>query len=109
VCCGLLYVHSHRGTEANGYLDCQWYDHTNTVKGGNKGCGKPRWVCNVVRKWVDNKRNVSVVVQANNQTLALRPAHEWRCVCVISERTFTRREANLCSCKRSTKETYNWG
>jgi hypothetical protein len=31
---GLLYAHSHRGIEPNGYLDCQWYDHTNTTKDG---------------------------------------------------------------------------
>jgi len=28
-----MYAHSHRGTEANGYLDRRWYDHINTVKG----------------------------------------------------------------------------
>jgi hypothetical protein len=31
---GLLYVHSYKGIEINGYLDCQWYDHTNTMKDG---------------------------------------------------------------------------
>jgi hypothetical protein len=30
--CALLHVHSHKGTKVNGYLGCQWYDHTNTVK-----------------------------------------------------------------------------
>jgi len=34
MCHGLLYAHSHKGTKANGYLDCQWYDHINTMKGG---------------------------------------------------------------------------
>jgi hypothetical protein len=31
---GLLYAHSHKGTEANGYLDRKWYDHTNNIKDG---------------------------------------------------------------------------
>jgi hypothetical protein len=30
---GLLYAHSNRGTKTNGYLDRQWYDHIDTVKG----------------------------------------------------------------------------
>jgi hypothetical protein len=30
----LLYVHFHKGSEANGYLDHQWYDHINTMKDG---------------------------------------------------------------------------
>jgi hypothetical protein len=32
--CGLSYAHSHKGTKTNGYVDCQWYDHTYTVKDG---------------------------------------------------------------------------
>jgi len=32
-CHGLLYIHSHKGTEINGYINCQWYDYTNTMKG----------------------------------------------------------------------------
>jgi hypothetical protein len=32
--CELLYVHSRKGTEENWYLDCQWYDHINTMKDG---------------------------------------------------------------------------
>jgi hypothetical protein len=31
---GLLYVHSRKGTEANEYEDCQWYDHIDTVIDG---------------------------------------------------------------------------
>ncbi len=31
---GLLYVYSCKDTKANGYLDCQWYDHTNAMKDG---------------------------------------------------------------------------
>jgi len=34
MCYGLLYAHSHKGIKANGYLDRQWYDHINTMKGG---------------------------------------------------------------------------
>jgi len=33
MCRELLYVHSHKGIELNGYLDHQWCDHTNTMKG----------------------------------------------------------------------------
>jgi hypothetical protein len=33
MCHGLLYAHSHRGIEANGYLSHQWYDHTDTIRG----------------------------------------------------------------------------
>ncbi len=35
-------------------------------------CCKPRQVCSVVRKWVDDKQNVSVVGQINNQMFALK-------------------------------------
>jgi hypothetical protein len=31
---GLLYSNSRNNIEANGYLDCQWYDHINIVKDG---------------------------------------------------------------------------
>jgi len=34
VCCGLLYIHSYRGTKTNGNLDHQWYDHYDIMKGG---------------------------------------------------------------------------
>jgi hypothetical protein len=44
------------------------------------GCGKPKQVHGVVRKWVKDKRNVGVVGQANNQTLALGLTHERKCV-----------------------------
>jgi len=42
------------------------------------GCGKTRWVRNVIRKWVGDKWNVGVVGQANNQVHALGSAHEQR-------------------------------
>jgi hypothetical protein len=28
------YAHSHKAIKTNGYLDRQWYDHTNTMKDG---------------------------------------------------------------------------
>jgi hypothetical protein len=34
VYCGLLYAHSYKGKKTNGYLDRQWYNHTNIVKDG---------------------------------------------------------------------------
>jgi hypothetical protein len=58
--CGFPYIHFQRGTKANEYLYCHWYDHIDTMW-TTIGCGKPKWVCNSVRKWVDNKRNVGVV------------------------------------------------
>jgi hypothetical protein len=63
------------------------------------GCGKPRWIHNVVKKWTKNKQNVSVVGQANNQVLAPRPTHEWRCARMIFEGTSIKSETNSCSCK----------
>jgi hypothetical protein len=39
-------------------------------------CGKPRHVCSVVRKWVEDKWNSSVVGWPNNQTPTPRPTHE---------------------------------
>jgi hypothetical protein len=33
---GLLCVHSYKGTETNGYLDRQWYDHIDIVKNGQQ-------------------------------------------------------------------------
>jgi hypothetical protein len=60
------------------------------------GCGKPKWVHNVVKKWANDKRNVGVVGWVNNQAPAPGPAHEWRCACVIFEGAPTRREANSC-------------
>jgi hypothetical protein len=63
------------------------------------GCGKPRQVCNVIRKWVDDKRNLGVIGQINNQASTPRPTHEQRHVCVISEGTFIQSEKKSCSYK----------
>jgi hypothetical protein len=73
------------------------------------GCGKLREVHNVVRKWVKDKRNVSVVGQVNNRTHAPELAHEWRPICMISKGVSTRSEVESCSCRWFTKETYNLG
>jgi hypothetical protein len=56
MCRGLLHIHFYRGIELNGYLDHQWCDHIDTMKGGaTVGCGKPRWIRNVVKKWANDK------------------------------------------------------
>jgi hypothetical protein len=39
-------------------------------------CGKLRHVCSVVRKWVEDKWNASVVGRPNNQAPTPRPTHE---------------------------------
>ncbi len=36
-------------------------------------CGKPRQVCNVVKKWTKDKQNVGVVGWANNQVTTIGP------------------------------------
>ncbi len=36
-------------------------------------CCKPRWIRNAVRKWDNDKQNVGVVGQVNNQAPALGP------------------------------------
>ncbi len=37
-------------------------------------CKKLRHVCSVIKKWVNDKRNVGVVGQVNNQVFVLGPA-----------------------------------
>ncbi len=71
------------------------------------GCGKPRWVCSVVRKWVEDKQNVDVVRWANNQAPTFRLAHEQRCAHMISEGSYTKSETNSCSCSQFAKKTSN--
>jgi len=71
------------------------------------GCSKPRQVHSATRKWANDKQNVNVVKQINNQTLALELKHERKHVRVIFKRTSTRREANSCSCKQFAKEARN--
>jgi hypothetical protein len=70
-------------------------------------CGKPKEVHSVIRKWINDKQNASVVGWVNNQAPTLGPTHEWRCAGVISERVSTKREANSYLCKWSIKESYN--
>ncbi len=71
------------------------------------GCGKPRQVCNVVKKWVNDKQNVGVVGRVNNQEPILGPTHEQRRAQAISKGMSTRGEANSYSCKWSAKEVCN--
>jgi hypothetical protein len=64
---GLFYVHSHKCTKTNRYLNRQWYDHIDTVKKwATVRCGKPRRVHNVLMKWIKDKRNANVGKQANS-------------------------------------------
>ncbi len=76
-----------------------------TPMGAPMGYGKPKQVCNVVRKWVEDKWNVIVVRWAINQVPTLKPTHEWRHVHTIFKRAFTKNEINFY--KWSTKKTYN--
>ncbi len=63
------------------------------------GCGKPRQVHSVVKKWVKDKQNVGVVGQVNNQTDAFKLAHERRHAHMISKGTSIRSKTNFCSCR----------
>jgi hypothetical protein len=72
------------------------------------GCNKSRWVCNVVRKWVEDKWNVGVVGWINNQVPTVEPPHDQRHVQVVSKEAFIRNVKNSYSCKRSIKKIYKW-
>jgi hypothetical protein len=63
------------------------------------GCGKPKQVHNVIWKWTKDKQNVSVVRHVNNWTLVVQVTHNWKCVIVTSEGTFTKSVTNSYSCK----------
>jgi hypothetical protein len=71
------------------------------------GCGKPRRICNVAKKWAENKQNVGMVRWTNNQAPTPRPTHEQKHARMIFEKTSIKHEANSCSCKYPTKEAYN--
>jgi hypothetical protein len=71
------------------------------------GCGKPRFMHNIGRKWVGDKRNASVVGQGNNQMSTSRVTHDWKFVYMIYKGTFIKSDANLCSCRRNVKKTCN--
>ncbi len=60
----------------------------------------PRWVCNDVRKWAENRRNVGVVGQTTKQMPAFKPTHEQRCACMIFEGVSTKSKTNSCLCKK---------
>jgi hypothetical protein len=47
-----------------------------------------------------------MVGQINNQTPMVRPAQDWRHVCVTFEGKFTINVVNFCSCKQFIKEAY---
>ncbi len=67
------------------------------------GCGKSRWVCNVVRKWAEDKWNVGVVRWINNQLPTVGPAQD-QPVHVVSKGAFIRNVKNSYSCKQSIKK-----
>jgi hypothetical protein len=65
--CELQCAHSHMGIKANGYSNhqCPYCEKCATTS-----CDKPRWVCIVIKKWVEDKQNASVIERTNNQTFA---------------------------------------
>ncbi len=78
-------------------------------------CDKTRWICNVVRKWVENQWNVAMVGWTNNQVPTLGPTQDQdqRCVHVVSKGVvskgaFIRNVKNPYFCKWSIKEIYKW-
>jgi hypothetical protein len=71
---------------------------------GTIGCGKPKWIHSVVRKWIENKQNVCVVGWTNNQAHAFGPTHERRCAHMTFEGTSTKSETNFCFCSDPPKK-----
>jgi hypothetical protein len=61
-------------------------------------CGILKWICSVVRKWMEDKRNERVLGRVNNQALDARPTQEWRCAHTTSKGAYVRSEVNSCSC-----------
>ncbi len=59
----------------------------------------PRQEHGVVKKWVKDKRNASVVKRINNQAHALEPTHEQRRAHTIYEGMSIKRKANSYSCR----------
>jgi hypothetical protein len=57
-------------------------------------------VCSIVKNWDENKRNVRMVGQSNNQMVTPTPAHEWKHAHIISKGTFTGSKTNFCLCKQ---------
>jgi len=46
------------------------------------GCGKPRQVCNVVRKWTKDKQIIGVLRWINNQVPTIGPIQDHKHVCM---------------------------
>jgi hypothetical protein len=69
-------------------------------------CGKPRWVCNALKKWTKDKQNVGVVGWANNQMFVVGPTQDQRHVHMACEGTSIKSVANSCLCKRFVKEAW---
>jgi len=63
------------------------------------GCEKSRWVCDVVKKWIEDKRNAGVVGWANHQVPMVGHAHDKKCACVASKGKYPKSLTNFCSCK----------
>jgi hypothetical protein len=72
----------------------QCYERWETV-----GCGEPKRVHSVVKKWVENKWNAGVIGWVNKQAPTLGLAHEWKHACMITKGVSTKSEANFYSCK----------
>ncbi len=82
---------------------CPYYEKCATIR-----CDKPSWAHNIIKKWVEDKQNASVIGHANNQALMARLAQDQKHVCVVFEGTLIRSVANSCSCKQSIKEACKW-
>jgi hypothetical protein len=102
-----LFLHGHRNKWV--FRSLMVWPHWHHERWVTVKQGKLRWVHSALKKWVDDRWNVSVVKQANNQMLTLIPTHEWRCARTISKWMFTKSETNSCSCKWFAKEAFNWG
>jgi hypothetical protein len=95
-------VFIHMGNIANGYPNHWWYDHTKRCV--TIGCGIPKWIRIVVKKWVEDKRNEGVLGQSNNQAPTAGPTQERKRVHVTPKGKFARRG----SCSWSIKKDCIW-
>lgn len=46
---------------------CPYYEKCATIR-----CDKPRWIHNIIKKWMEDKQNASVIGQVNNQAFTTR-------------------------------------
>jgi hypothetical protein len=81
------------------------WPHWHCERCGIIGCGIPKQIQNVVRKWAEDKRNKRVLGQANNQALTTGHAH--KCAHTTFERAFAKKEVNSCLCNWP-KDDYIW-